>query len=790
MAEAQKYLGVPYLWGGTDPAKGLDCSGFTQLVFGNLGIDLPRVSAQQATAGRPVAVAGRGPPRRPRLLRPLLVAGRHRPRRHLHRERQDGRRPAARRVGQGAGRRHPAVIRRVLPAQTAATATTAAAGRRWPASRTPTCSRRAASRHGVDASLLAAVAQQESNFNSSAVSPAGAQGLMQFMPATAAGLGVNPLDPTSAIDGAAKYLSQPDQAVRLHRPGAGRLQRRPRHGEPLRRHPALLRDAELRAQRADQGGGLPMNAPVTTARPRCGPRSGSARLRTRERAHSAAPFASALDGALHESRAADRRARRRTGRSAPTGGRTPRTGASTSGRAPPTSGPPTDGPRRAAGRERTTARPRRPRPGRRDPGRRRRRGHRARRGRAGDRRDDGAAGRSAEAPRGGLPALWALLMGGSVADHAGPGRRRRGRRGRSAAGRVRPSTRPPGRARDNADGRERIPVDARRCPRPRRPAPRPPRRSRRRPHRPHRPARACPRASPPSSPRRAPRSPRRPPPARPPLRPTPAAAAPALPVDLVLDAATARLPRARRGAGRRPVVGPRGSGRPGESPRPGSTSADAVVAPAGGTPGEALSADAGGAGSPVGTTHRRPRPRTAQRPSARRRPWPPPRPRRSPTSTAPPGRPRRCRSARRSPARSPSSAAARTATHSMTLVLTPDTLGEVQVQVTLSKGSIELALRGRARARPGRTARRAARAAARAGGGGAQPVPRRGLPRHRRLVAGPAAQPPAAGFGERGGQHDRGDNRSRPWGRPADIAGSGPSLNPNRSTSSGVDLLV
>jgi soluble lytic murein transglycosylase-like protein len=65
---------------------------------------------------------------------------------------------------------------------------------------------RAASRHGVDASLLAAVAQQESGFNSSAVSPAGAQGLMQFMPATAAGLGVNPLDPTSAIDGAARYL--------------------------------------------------------------------------------------------------------------------------------------------------------------------------------------------------------------------------------------------------------------------------------------------------------------------------------------------------------------------------------------------------------------------------------------------------------------------------------------------------------------------------------------------------------------------------------------------------------
>ena len=45
---------MPYLWGGTDPNKGLDCSGFTQLVYKSQGIDLPRVSSQQATAGRAV----------------------------------------------------------------------------------------------------------------------------------------------------------------------------------------------------------------------------------------------------------------------------------------------------------------------------------------------------------------------------------------------------------------------------------------------------------------------------------------------------------------------------------------------------------------------------------------------------------------------------------------------------------------------------------------------------------------------------------------------------------------
>ena len=68
--------------------------------------------------------------------------------------------------------------------------------------------RTAGARYGVDPALLKAVAWTESNFRPDAVSHAGAQGLMQIMPGTAEGLGVDPMDPAQAVDGAARYLRQ------------------------------------------------------------------------------------------------------------------------------------------------------------------------------------------------------------------------------------------------------------------------------------------------------------------------------------------------------------------------------------------------------------------------------------------------------------------------------------------------------------------------------------------------------------------------------------------------------
>lgn len=66
----------------------------------------------------------------------------------------------------------------------------------------------ASQKYGIDPNLLMSVAQQESGLNQSAVSPAGAIGVMQLMPETARELGVDPYDVAQNIEGGAKYLRQ------------------------------------------------------------------------------------------------------------------------------------------------------------------------------------------------------------------------------------------------------------------------------------------------------------------------------------------------------------------------------------------------------------------------------------------------------------------------------------------------------------------------------------------------------------------------------------------------------
>jgi peptidoglycan DL-endopeptidase CwlO len=228
VADAGKYIGVPYQWGGTNPAQGVDCSGLVQDVFGDLGVSLPRTSQEQANAG--VAV-------------PSLAAAQ--PGDLVFFPGTDGTAAAPGHVGiyigndqmidapyTGADVRvdpvgDPTAIRRVIgagpassPGVTTSGASSTSAGTitsdgalGGPAS-LPTSTgaygadfASAAASTGVPVALLNAVASTESSFEPGAVSSAGAEGLMQLMPSTAASLGVNPFNPRQAVTAAAQLLS-------------------------------------------------------------------------------------------------------------------------------------------------------------------------------------------------------------------------------------------------------------------------------------------------------------------------------------------------------------------------------------------------------------------------------------------------------------------------------------------------------------------------------------------------------------------------------------------------------
>jgi cell wall-associated NlpC family hydrolase len=209
VADAQDYLGVPYQWGGTNPSTGLDCSGFVQRVYGDLGISLPRTSQQQATVG--TAVAGIADAQPGDLV--FFEPGADGPG-HVGIYIGNGQMIDAPHTGtsvqiQPVG--EPSAIRRVLsppgnPITSAVDLPGAIPSSLDVPSTLVPLFESASAKTGVPVSLLAAVAKQESGFNANAVSSAGAQGMMQLMPSTASGLGVNAFDPAQAIGGAAQLL--------------------------------------------------------------------------------------------------------------------------------------------------------------------------------------------------------------------------------------------------------------------------------------------------------------------------------------------------------------------------------------------------------------------------------------------------------------------------------------------------------------------------------------------------------------------------------------------------------
>jgi soluble lytic murein transglycosylase-like protein len=215
VASAKKYLGTKYVFGSTDPAKGLDCSALVQRAYKDMGIDLPRNSWQQAQAGTKVNSLAEA--------RPGDILAFDSPVDHVAIYLGDNKMIAAPKPGDHVKiesvYKTPSAIRRVVGGDaTSGSAATFSASAMRPASLRNAGGLdgvpygdlfvKAGAKYGVSPKLLAAVAKVESGYNPQAVSKVGARGLMQLMPTTARSLGVdNAFDPEQAIMGGAKLLA-------------------------------------------------------------------------------------------------------------------------------------------------------------------------------------------------------------------------------------------------------------------------------------------------------------------------------------------------------------------------------------------------------------------------------------------------------------------------------------------------------------------------------------------------------------------------------------------------------
>ncbi len=231
-----KYLGTPYVYGSNDPSKGLDCSSLLQRAYADVGISLPRVAADQAREGTAVPSLAQAKPG------DLVAFGS--PVDHIGMYVGNNKMLVAPHSGDVVKiqdvYKTPTAIRRIVPDMGSSVSSSFGAATSLNSSGIGSSLRsqydslftQAGAKYGLPPNLLAAVAKQESGFNARAGSGAGAQGLMQIMPGTAKSLGVDPWDPTQAVDGAARMISglvkkfgSVDLALAGYNAGAGAVQK-------------------------------------------------------------------------------------------------------------------------------------------------------------------------------------------------------------------------------------------------------------------------------------------------------------------------------------------------------------------------------------------------------------------------------------------------------------------------------------------------------------------------------------------------------------------------------------
>ncbi len=278
VADAQKYLGVPYVYAG-ESTSGIDCSGLTQKTFKDLGITIPRVAADQQKVGTPVASLADAQPG------DLLFFGQ--PAYHVaiyagNNKLIESPEPG-KTVQEVAIYQKPTSISRIVGSSVDTTAAASglnstgnslSTGQITAAGLNPAVAQYASQfaaaekQFNLPSGMLAAVAQQESGGNSQAVSSAGAQGLMQLMPSTAAGIGVNAFDPSSSNHrGRPDPRTQPQRVRRLGPAGPRGVQRRRGRGAEVRRHSAVHRNAELREEHHRDDGGRAMTMMIVASAP-------------------------------------------------------------------------------------------------------------------------------------------------------------------------------------------------------------------------------------------------------------------------------------------------------------------------------------------------------------------------------------------------------------------------------------------------------------------------------------------------------------------------------------------